>query len=93
MEEIKALMYSWFRVGVSACVMISLPYGAVSCSVISNFDIFWSYPIAFRTVKPVLSGHPERRPKFGFQNRLSVNAGQSIAKCSLGAFCNTLDLH
>ena len=82
----KALMYSWFRVGVSACVMISLPYGAVGCSVISNFGMFWSYPIAFRTVKPVLSGHLERRPKIGFQNRLSVNAGQSIAECSLSTF-------
>ena len=28
------------------------------------------------TVKPVLSGHSKRRPKIGFQDRLSLNAGQ-----------------
>ena len=28
------------------------------------------------TVKPVVSGHSNRRPKFGFQDRLSLNAGQ-----------------
>ena len=27
------------------------------------------------TVKPVLSGHSKRRPKIGFQDRLSLNAG------------------
>ena len=30
----------------------------------------------FYTVKPVLSGHSKRRPKLGFQDRLSLNAGQ-----------------
>ena len=40
------------------------------------------------TVKSVLSGHSESRPKIGFQDRLS-----SIAECSLGAFCNTFDHH
>ena len=43
--------------------------------------------------KPVLSGHSKRRSKIGFQNQLSLNAGQSIAEYSLGAFCNILDLH
>ena len=28
------------------------------------------------TVKPVLSDHSKRRPKFGFQNQLLLNAGQ-----------------
>ena len=28
------------------------------------------------TVKPVLRGHSKRRPKIGFQDRLSLNAGQ-----------------
>ena len=32
------------------------------------------------TVKPVLSGHSKRRPKFGFQNRLSLNAGQKYCR-------------
>ena len=45
------------------------------------------------TVKPVLSDQPKMRPKIGFQDQLSLNAGQSIAECSLGAFCNTFDLH
>ena len=32
--------------------------------------------VAHVTVKPVLSGHSKRRPKIGFQDRLSLNAGQ-----------------
>ena len=28
------------------------------------------------TVKPVLSSHSERRPKIGFQDQLSLNAGK-----------------
>ena len=37
-----------------------------------------------------------KRPKFGFQNQLSLNAGQSIAEffnsAQRGAFYNTFDL-
>ena len=32
------------------------------------------------TVKPVLSGHSKRRPKLGFQDRLSLNAGQKYCR-------------
>ena len=32
------------------------------------------------TVKPVLSGHSERRPKIGFQDQLSLNAGQKYCR-------------
>ena len=32
------------------------------------------------TVKPVLSGHSKKRPKFGFQDRLSLNAGQKYCR-------------
>ena len=41
------------------------------------------------TVKSVLSGRSKRRPKIGFQDRLSLNAGQKYCE----AFCNTFDLH
>ena len=30
------------------------------------------------TVKPVLRGHSKRRPKIGFQDRLSLNAGHNV---------------
>ena len=36
---------------------------------------------SYSTVKPVLSGH-SKKTKQGFQGRLSLNAGQSIAECS-----------
>ena len=46
-------------------------------------DVF-SYYQAFRvihcTVKPVLSGHSKRRPKIGFKDRLSLNAGQTYCR-------------
>ena len=32
------------------------------------------------TVKPVLSGHSKKRPKIGFQDRLSFNAGQKYCR-------------
>ena len=32
------------------------------------------------SVKPVLSGHSKRRPKIGFQNQLSLNAGQKYCR-------------
>ena len=32
------------------------------------------------TVKPVLSGHSILRPKFGSQDRLSLNAGQKYCR-------------
>ena len=34
-------------------------------------------------VKPVLSGHSKRRPKIGFQDRLSLNTGQKYCKHSV----------
>ena len=45
------------------------------------------------TVKPVLSGHS----KIGKTKVLKTNGSlmkvEIIAECSLGAFCNTFDLH
>ena len=35
------------------------------------------------TVKPVLNGHSKRRPKVGFQGRLSLNAGQKYCRMSI----------
>ena len=32
------------------------------------------------TVKPVLSGHSKNRPKNGFQDRISLNAGQKYCR-------------
>ena len=36
------------------------------------------------TVKPVLSSHSKRRPKIGFQTRLSLNAGQKYCRMLQG---------
>ena len=36
------------------------------------------------TVKPVLSGHPKRRPNIGFQDQLSHNAGQKNCRMLQG---------
>ena len=40
------------------------------------------YTQAF-TVKPVFSGHSKRRPKIGFQDRLSLTAGQKYCRMLL----------
>ena len=39
---------------------------------------------ALTTVKPVLSGHSKRKPKIGFQDQLSLNAGQKYCKMLQG---------
>ena len=36
------------------------------------------------TFKPVLSGHSKRRPKIGFQDRFSLNAGQKYCRMRHG---------
>ena len=41
-----------------------------------------------RTIKPVISGHSKIDKTNG-----SLMKVESIAECSLGAFCNTFDLH
>ena len=36
------------------------------------------------TVKPVLSGHPKRRPNIGFQDQFLLNAGQKYCRMLQG---------
>ena len=45
------------------------------------------------TVKPVLSGHSKKDKSKVFKTNDSLMKVESIAECSLGAFCNTFDLH
>ena len=44
-------------------------------------------------VKPVLSGHSKIDKTKGLTTNGSLMKVESIAECSLGAFCNTFDLH
>ena len=45
------------------------------------------------TVKPVLSGHLKKDKTKILMTNGSLMKVESIAECSLGAFCNTFDLH
>ena len=45
------------------------------------------------TVKPVLSRHSKIDKTKIFKTNGSLMQVKSIAECSLGAFCNTFDLH
>ena len=45
------------------------------------------------TVKPVLSGHSKIDKIKVLTTNGSLMEVESIAECSLGAFCNTFDLH
>ena len=47
----------------------------------------------FYTVKPVLSGHSKIDKTKVLKANSSLMKVESIAECSLGAFCNTFDLH
>ena len=57
------------------------------CSSVTSLKQEWTVPIdkvngqcAVKSIKPVLSGHSKRRPKVGFQDRLSLNAGQEYCR-------------
>ena len=52
-----------------------------------------SYDITPCTVKPVLSGHSKIDKTNILMTDGSLMKVESIAECSLGAFCNTFDLH
>ena len=45
------------------------------------------------TVKPVLSGHSKKDKTKVLKTNGSLMKVENIAECSLGAFCNTFDLH
>ena len=45
------------------------------------------------TVKPVLSNHSKMDKTKVLMTNGNLMKVESIAECSLGAFCNTLDLH
>ena len=45
------------------------------------------------TVKPVLSGHSKKDKTKVLKTNGSLMKVESIAECSLGAFCNNFDLH
>ena len=45
------------------------------------------------TIKPVLSGHSKIGKTKAIKTDGSLMQVESIAECSLGAFCNTFDLH
>ena len=45
------------------------------------------------TVKPVLNGHSKIDKTKVFKTNCSLMKVESIAECSIGAFCNTFDLH
>ena len=45
------------------------------------------------TVKPVLAGHSKIGKAKALKTHGSLMKVESIAECSLGAFCNTFDLH
>ena len=47
----------------------------------------------FNTVKPVLSGHSKINKRKVLKTNGSLMKVKSIAEYSLGAFCNTSDLH
>ena len=57
--------------------------------------IEFQYPsiVFLSTVKPVLRGHSKRRTKLVFKTDYRLMKVESIAECSLGAFCNIFDRH
>ena len=72
------------------CVNISNDIGTLVIKVLSsNFN----HLLFIATVKPVLSGHLKIDQSKVLKTNGRLLKVESIAECSLGAFCNTFDLH
>ena len=63
------------------------------CTDVQAFLSFCWLCFVISTVKPVLSGHSNIDKTKVFKTNGSLMKVKSIAECSLGAFCNTFDLH
>ena len=61
-----------------------MDYGCLICS---------TGCVRYGTVKPVLSGYSKIDKTKVLMVNDSLMKVESIAECSLGAFCNTFDLH
>ena len=66
--------------------MIKNAWQGLAVHLLSSFD-------KLNTVKPVLSGHSKIDKTQAFKTNGSLMKVKSIAGCSLGAFCNTFDMH
>ena len=65
-------------------------------SLIGMHNVYTCYMQIFSvqaTVKPVLSGHSKKDKTKVLKTNGSLMKVERIAECSLGAFCNTFDLH
>ena len=51
------------------------------------------FSVIIYTVKPVLSSHSKIDKTKALKTNGSLMKVESIAECSLGAFCNIFDLH
>ena len=58
-----------------------------------RFLLLWPIEPNRNTVKPVFSGHSKIAKTKVLKTNGSLMKVESIAECSLGAFCDTCDLH
>ena len=59
----------------------------------STLSLWLKYNNNKCTVEPVSSGHSKTDKRKVLKTNGSLMKVESIAECSLGAFCNTFDLH
>ena len=68
-------------------------YPIMSLPVIIYLLLFTCFYEKWHTVSPVLRGHSIIDKTKVLKTNGSLMKVESIAECSLGAFCNTFDLH
>ena len=70
-------------------------FSAISNAYISTFEpahkTWVLIPYVEKYRKACVKRPLSKRPKIGFQDQLSLNAGQKY--CRMGTFCNTFDYH
>ena len=75
------------------CTYMFSPKTCIYLQHILVFAQHLSYIVNKYTVKPVLRDHSKIDKTKVLKTNGSLMKVESIAECSLGAFCNTFDLH
>ena len=86
------LVLIWIQTDKCSFLKLILKKSADDNKSMKNYQAF-KFSQHSHTVKPVLSGHSKIDKTKVLKTNGSLMKVESIAECSLGAFCNTFDLH
>ena len=89
------MIFAEFKVHLIHRKQVSILYNTVLilCDEGAGLVVMMMSKMLKNFVKPVLSGHSKIHKTKVFKTNGTLMKVESIAECSLGAFCNSFDLH